>query len=296
VNLAAYGEPAAAGNKVSAAALKQAEKDDPGLYGLPNAKLAAKVSSASVDAQLFGEDTTQILGVPDQGIAFVEYVQHTVEVGSYQVDIQTGFTDMLDPKLIQQELDAAKRAAKAAAAKKSSNSGSSAGNTTGSGPGAASTSGLANPAPGAVWGRLDMGFDGDYDMAQGAHAPFNGVIRGVGITGWPGQGRYFVVVNDDQSGHDYTRAMYFAEGATPIYGNGTRVSAGQKIGNPVAVGGTGAPGNFEIGPANTSNFDCLAKSYGLSSPGARQMVLNFYAWMQQLGAGTSTDTSAAGGP
>ena len=168
--------------------------------------------------------------------------------------------------------------------------------------GVPTVNGGTNPAPGATWGRLDMGFDGNYDMKQGAVAPYNGTIHGIGITGWPGDGQYFAILNDDQSGPDYTRAMYFAEGAVPIYPNGTHVTAGQKIGNPVQHGGLSTsgystpPGNFEIGPANTSNFDCLAKSYGLGSAGARQMILAFYAWMQSIGAGTSTDTSAAGGP
>lgn len=155
--------------------------------------------------------------------------------------------------------------------------------------------GATNPAPGATWGRLDMGFDGDYGPA-GAVAPYNGTVHVPGIGGWPGQGVYFYIVNDDQGGPDYTRAMYFAEGATPAVADGTHVTVGQKIGNPVAHGGTGAPGNFEIGPANTTNGDCLAKSYGLGSSGARNMVMSFYRWMRQLGAGASTNTSNAGAP
>lgn len=163
---------------------------------------------------------------------------------------------------------------------------------TGGGP----SGGLTDPAPGATWGRLDMGYDGNYDMTQGAVAPYDGTIQGIGIPGWPGDGQYFVVVNDNQSGPDYTRAMYFAEGATPIYSNGTHVHAGQKIGNPVARGGDGSPGNFEIGPANTSGYDTLAKSYGLNSPGARKMVLAFASWLNSAGAGPSTNQSSAGGP
>ena len=150
-----------------------------------------------------------------------------------------------------------------------------------------------NPAPGATWSRLDMGFDGNYGPA-GVVAPYNGTISGIGITGWPGQGQYFAIRNDIQTGPDFTRAMYFAEGATPLYPNGTHVATGQTIGTSVQSGGNGTPGNFEIGPANTSNFDTLAKSYGLGSGGARQMVLSFYSWMRTIGAGTSTDLSNAG--
>ncbi len=124
-------------------------------------------------------------------------------------------------------------------------------------------------------------------MADGAHAPFSGTIRGIGIGGWPGQGRYFVVVNDDQSGPDYTRAMYFAEGATPLYPNGTKVTAGQLIGTAVSSGGNRSAGNFEIGPANTSNYDTLAKDYGLGSTKARGMVIDFARWLESLGAGSA---------
>lgn len=156
--------------------------------------------------------------------------------------------------------------------------------------------GATDPAPGATWKRLDMGFDGNYSMTKGAVAPYNGTVRIPGIGGWPGQGVYFYVVNDDQTGPDYTRAMYFAEGATPIVPNGSHVSAGQRIGSPVASGGNGSPGNFEIGPASTTTGDCLAKQYGLGSSAARTEIMAFYAWMRTLGAGVSTNISKAGAP
>lgn len=155
--------------------------------------------------------------------------------------------------------------------------------------------GATNPAPGATWGRLDMGFDGNYGEA-GPVAPYDGTVHVPGISGWPGEGIYFYIVNDNQNGPDYTRAMYFAEGATPIVSDGARVKAGTPLGKRVFHGGTGALGNFEIGPAQTGNGDCLAKTYGLSSPGAKKMVLAFAAWLQTLGAGAPTDSSAAGGP
>lgn len=158
------------------------------------------------------------------------------------------------------------------------------------------SSGGGNPAPGATWGRLDMGFDGNYDMKQGAHAPYSGTIHIPGIAGWPGQGVYFYIVNDNQTGPDYTRAMYFAEGAAPIVANGAHVVMGQQIGSPVASGGDGQPGNFEIGPASVTNGDCLAKQYGLGSVAARKEILAFYAWMRTLGAGASNNTSNAGAP
>jgi hypothetical protein len=140
-----------------------------------------------------------------------------------------------------------------------------------------------------------MGFDGNYDMVQGAVAPYDGTLH-YGESGWPGQGRYFYVVNADQSGPDYTRAMYFAEGAVPTVPDGSKVKTGQKIGAPVQSGGDGSPGNFEIGPANTTNGDCLAKQYGLHSTGAANMVQAFAAWLHGVGAGLPTSTSTAGGP
>jgi hypothetical protein len=156
--------------------------------------------------------------------------------------------------------------------------------------------GATNPAPGATWGRLDMGFDGNYDMGQGAVAPYNGTVHYPIESGWPGQGVYFAIRNDDQSGPDYTRAMYFAEGATPSVANGAHVTAGQKIGNPVQSGGTGAPGNFEIGPADPNSLDVLVKSYGLGSSKARATVTAFASWLQSLGAGSPSSTSNAGAP
>lgn len=137
-----------------------------------------------------------------------------------------------------------------------------------------------------------MGQDGNYSN-KGAVAVFDGVAH-VDRRGWPGEGDYIWIKNDNQSGPDYTRAMYYAEGAKAIVRDGQHVVAGQKIGIPVAHGGTGAPGNFEIGPANTTNGEALAKNYGLGSAGARKMVLAFSGWIVSLGMPRPSDTSHAG--
>jgi hypothetical protein len=168
---------------------------------------------------------------------------------------------------------------------------------------------VTNPAPGASAGRLDMGCDGGYGPL-GVVAPFDGKVYTAGEPGWPGEnngvwtsnsGPYFYIVNDDQHGPDYTQAMYFAEGAIPVVGNGSHVTAGTKIGQPVRYGGTGDPGNFEIGPAAVSNGAALAAAkYGSSrsgpGAGAVDMVKAFADWIQSAGFPTPTDTSHAGWP
>jgi hypothetical protein len=161
-------------------------------------------------------------------------------------------------------------------------------------------SGATDPAPGGTWSRLDMGFDGNYDMTKGAVAVFSGTLHCC-VSGWPGQGQTFWIVNDNQTGPDYTRAVYYAEGATPTVPSGTHVTVGQRVGNPVALGGCAGScanpaGNFELGPSQVASGDALAKVYGLGSPAARNMVLAFYAWLRQLGAGPATSTSNAGAP
>ena len=151
-----------------------------------------------------------------------------------------------------------------------------------------------NPAPGATWGRLDQGYDGNYS-SKGAVAAYDGTIVQVrtGQTGWPGNGTkqagpYFVLENADQSGPDYTRRMYYAEGARCLFPEGTKVVAGQKIGEALAQGGTGAFGNFEIGPAGPGpGYETLTRSYGSSSAGptsaSRALIKDrFYPWMRSI--------------
>jgi hypothetical protein len=159
---------------------------------------------------------------------------------------------------------------------------------------APNVNGLSNPAPGASAGRLDMGIDGNYSK-DGARAPYDGTVYTTPArSGWPGQGSYFWIKNADQSGADYTRAMYFAEGATPVVADGTKVKSGQLIGSPVASGGNGTPGNFEIGPANTTNGEPLAKSYGLGTSGATKMVEAFSTWLQGAGMFAPSSINNAG--
>lgn len=158
----------------------------------------------------------------------------------------------------------------------------------------AGSGGLVNPAPGATGERLDMGCDGNYS-GQGLVAPYNGTVH-FDNRGWPGEGNYIWIKNDDQSGANYTLVMYFAEGAKCIVPDGTHVTAGTKIGTPVASGGNGSFGNFEIGAGNTTNGDPLAKELGLGSTAARNMVLAFSAWLQSVGFPKPNQTSNAGSP
>jgi uncharacterized membrane protein YgcG len=61
--------------------------------------------------------------VADQGIAFVTSVQHNVSQGSYTVDIQTSFVDVLDPGEVRAMVDQALRKSKSASGESESGSG-----------------------------------------------------------------------------------------------------------------------------------------------------------------------------
>lgn len=289
-------------NKQTSTALQQAALNDPTLFGVPSVSGLSTAAAKTLEGNL-NAATSVPIQVADQGIAFVTSITHSLTAGAYSMDMTMSFSDILDPLDVQAEMDAniraAKLAAAAAAAAKAGPKGSSGGGAGGSTP---NTGGQANPAPGASWGRLDQGFDGNYDMAKGACAAYDGTIHGIrsGDSGWPGNGSsrggpYFCVVNDDQSGPDYTRIMYYAEGASCDHADGTHVTAGQKVGTAIAQGGTGAPGNFEIGPAAPS-FETLSSVIGNNTSASRAMVFQFSAWMQSIGAGKPSDTSAAGGP
>ena len=154
--------------------------------------------------------------------------------------------------------------------------------------------GFANPAPDSTTGRLDMGRDGNYS-GKGAFALFSGTCHVIpGGPGWPGEGDYIWIRNDDQSGQ--WKAVYYAEGARAIVHDGQHVNAADKIGVPVAHGGTGAYGNFEIGPANPTNGDCAVKQLGLGSSAARQLVMDWEKLLTSLGMPPTNSTVAAGRP
>lgn len=102
--------------KYSATALQQAQQDDPSYFGLPdptalNPTTTGSSNTSSQTDALF-TDVAPVLPVADQGIAFVSSVQHTLNMGSYTIDLQTAFTDLLDPKSVQEQVDQALRAAK----------------------------------------------------------------------------------------------------------------------------------------------------------------------------------------
>jgi hypothetical protein len=105
--------------KQLAGALAAAEKTDPTMFALPDPSLLSPTGAASSSPgttntlQALTSALPYVLPVADQGIAFVTSAQHTVSAGSYQVDISTGFVDILDPSEVQAEIDAAIRMAKA---------------------------------------------------------------------------------------------------------------------------------------------------------------------------------------
>lgn len=144
--------------------------------------------------------------------------------------------------------------------------------------------GVVNPVPGASITRLDMGVDG---VGTTIVAPYNGVVHN-SPRGWPNGGNYFYIVNDDQTGPDYTRAMYFAEHMYLTAKDGSHVTQGQQI-------GSSAPGSWEFGPAAASlDYDPLAKVYGLGSSGAHNVVTAFYNWLRAAGMGPSNNPGHAG--
>ena len=99
----------------SGAGLLAAEKKDPSLFGLPDPSLTAPVDpNAAAPAEPAADALTPaLLPVADAGIAFVTSVVHAAAAGSYTVDMQTGFIDVLDPGQVKTQIDAATRAAKA---------------------------------------------------------------------------------------------------------------------------------------------------------------------------------------
>lgn len=108
VSLLSYATPA---NKVQGAALRAAEKKDPSLFHLADASVGAiapDTSAKPLDALVPAR-----LPIANQGIAFVTSAAHTASAGSYTMDLQMGFIDVLDPAEMRAQVDQAVRKHKA---------------------------------------------------------------------------------------------------------------------------------------------------------------------------------------
>lgn len=105
VNLAALETPTP---RHKSTALTQAEKDDPTLFAKPDKNVLTGKGNGTTSV-VYG-----VTNVPDQGIVFVTNIQHSLSAGSYTVDMQTGFTDILDPNELRDLVDLSLRKAKAA--------------------------------------------------------------------------------------------------------------------------------------------------------------------------------------
>jgi hypothetical protein len=93
---------------VSADALKQAEQNEPWLFGLPDPSAMAKTTNPPTEVKK-DANTPTVLPVADSGVAFVTSVLHQVSAGSYTIEIGTSFIDVLDPGEVQAEADKTKR-------------------------------------------------------------------------------------------------------------------------------------------------------------------------------------------
>ena len=83
--------------------LTAAEKSDPSLFDL-----TAPPPGSKPDANL-----PALRPVANQGIAFVTSAAHSVSAGSYTMDLQTSFLDVLDPREVRAQVDKTVRAWKA---------------------------------------------------------------------------------------------------------------------------------------------------------------------------------------
>jgi hypothetical protein len=98
-------------NQVNSAALRAAEKNDPSLFSLADASVGATpadASNAKLDANIPGR-----LPVADQGIVYVTSAVHSASAGTYTMDLQMGFIDVLDPAEMRAQVDQAVRKYKA---------------------------------------------------------------------------------------------------------------------------------------------------------------------------------------
>lgn len=92
-------------SKLLVAALKDAEQDDPTMFGLPPD--TTDTGKKGKSKQPTNQPT--VLPVANQGIAFVTSAAHSVAAGSYTIDLQTSFIDVLDPREVRAEVDKAVR-------------------------------------------------------------------------------------------------------------------------------------------------------------------------------------------
>lgn len=132
----AYGTPKPRrGGGTTAAVLQAAETLEPSLFGLPDGTALSATGSAQAAAST-ATSAFQPLLVPiaDQGIVFVVSVVHTVSAGSYSMDLQTQYIDVLDPLTVKAQMEATIRDAKSLNRASNSSSGSGSGSgATGSG-------------------------------------------------------------------------------------------------------------------------------------------------------------------
>lgn len=108
VTLNALQTPTGKTPKYLISALKAAEKSDPTMFGLPDPTVAAQTSSTS-GTPAADANTPALLPVANQGIAFVTSAAHSVAAGSYTMDLQTSFVDVLDPREVRAQVDKAIR-------------------------------------------------------------------------------------------------------------------------------------------------------------------------------------------
>jgi hypothetical protein len=92
-------------------ALRDAEKLDPSLFDLATASVGALAPNTS--QKVLDANVPARLPIADQGIAFVTSAVHSASAGSYTMDLQMGFIDVLDPAEIRAQVDQAVRRYKA---------------------------------------------------------------------------------------------------------------------------------------------------------------------------------------
>jgi hypothetical protein len=89
--------------KVLLSALAAAEKNDPTMFGLPDPAAVAQSQSSQTPAA--DANAPAFMPIANQGIAFVTSAAHSVSAGSYTVDLQTSFIDVLDPRELRAQVD-----------------------------------------------------------------------------------------------------------------------------------------------------------------------------------------------
>lgn len=163
--------------------------------------------------------------------------------------------------------------------------------------------GLTNPFPdGWIPNRLDMGYDGTFKNR--IVAPFDGTVT-YAASSFSNWGGYIEIKADNKPAGLPTSTLYFAEGVAPIPGQqGQHVTAGTKIATPANSPfgdpyGHGSSGAIEWGPAQEGVNGSPTNTYvygQCGSSAAKQAILNFSQWAQQLGLAAPSETSNAGCP